>query len=63
MIMDSQTFNNRDPADYWTQNKKMSELMRSEGQEIFQSWVRLTKKRDYKQFCSVDRLTYSPDNN
>lgn len=46
------------PADFWTQNKKMSELMGEEGQKIFQQWVSLTKKREYRQFWKVERLTY-----
>ena len=48
----------KNPADFWTQNEKMSEQMGEEGQKIFQQWVSLAKKREYKQFWKVERLSY-----
>jgi len=48
-------------ADMWSQNKKMWELLGEEGGAIFQKWIGISNKRDYKQFWHSERLSYYPE--
>ncbi len=53
----------KNPADFWTQNRKMWELIGEEGQEIFNKWMSYIRKREFKQFWHLEGLSYSPGNN
>ena len=35
----------KNPADFWSQNRKMWDLLGEEGQEIFQKWMSFVRKR------------------
>jgi hypothetical protein len=50
----------KDAADFWTQNEKMWELLGEEGENIFQKWMSLLRKRDFKQFWYSPDLSYTP---
>ena len=49
------------PKDFWSQNEKMWELLGEEGTEIFQKWMSLIWKRDFKQFWYLEELSYTPE--
>jgi hypothetical protein len=51
----------KSPEDVWSQNKKMWELLDEEGGAIFQKWMSLTSKRDFKQIWYSEKLSYSPE--
>ena len=51
----------KDPSDFWAQNKKMWELIGEEGRKIFQSWMLLVNKREFKQFWYLKDLSYIPE--
>jgi len=53
----------KSPEDLWSQNKKMWELLGEEGVAIFQKWMNLASKRDYKQFWYLKELSYFPGDN
>ena len=50
-----------DREDLYSQNEKMWELLGEEGTEIFQKWMSLVYKRDFKQFWYLKELSYSPE--
>ncbi len=48
-------------ADLWTENEKLWETLGEEGQEHNQKTLSLLKKREFKQFWYVKKLSYTPD--
>jgi len=50
----------KDVADFWTQNQKMWELLGEEGGVLYQKWMSLIRKRDFKQFWYSPDLSYIP---
>lgn len=51
----------KDAEDMWSQNKKMWEQMGDEGSAIFQKWMAITDKREFKQFWNSKKLSYKPE--
>jgi hypothetical protein len=51
----------KDPADFWSQNRKMWELLGEEGQKMVQKWMSYVRKREYKQFWYFEKLSYYPN--
>ena len=51
----------KSPADLWTQNEVMWELLGKEGRQLFNEMRKYTKKRDFKQFWYMKKLSYDPE--
>ena len=51
----------KSPADLWAQNEKMWELLGEDGTQLFHEMRKITKRRDYKQFWYMEKLSYSPE--
>lgn len=51
----------KSPADLWTQNDKMWELLGDEGGQLFKEMRKYLKKRDFKKFWYLEKLSYSPE--
>jgi hypothetical protein len=51
----------KDVADFWTTNEKMWEQLGNEGGELYQKFMKLFKKREFRQFWYIKSLTYVPE--
>lgn len=51
----------KDAADFWTANEKMWERLGKEGGELYQKFMKLIEKREFKQFWYIKSLTYEPE--
>ncbi|MEN8204074.1 MAG: hypothetical protein ABFS28_15860 [Bacteroidota bacterium] len=49
------------PADMWTENEKLWEMLGEEGQKLSREVLSLLKKREFKQFWYVKSLSYTPE--
>lgn len=50
----------KDVSDFRAQNKKMWELLGEEGRSIFRNLMSMLRKRDFKEFWYMEKLTYIP---
>ena len=51
----------KSPADLWAQNEVMWELLGEEGSQLFNEMRKNIKKRDFKHFWYVKKLSYNPE--
>jgi hypothetical protein len=51
----------KDAADFWTANEKMWEQLGEEGGELYQKFMKLITKREFKQFWQIKSLSYQPE--
>ena len=51
----------KSPADLAVQNEKMWELLGEEGSQLFHEMRKYIKKRDFKRFWYMEKLSYSPE--
>lgn len=51
----------KSPADLWAQNEVMWELLGEEGSQVFNEMRKYIKKRDFKQFWHMKKLSYDPE--
>lgn len=51
----------KSPADLWAQNEVMWELLGEEGNQLFNGMRKCLKKRDFKQFWYMKKLSYNPE--
>lgn len=51
----------KDAADFWTANEKMWEQLGKEGGELYQKFMKLIEKREFKQFWYIKSLSYEPE--
>lgn len=51
----------KDAADFWTANEKMWEQLGEEGGELYQKFMKLITKREFKQFWMINSLSYQPE--
>ena len=51
----------RNPADFWSQNEKMCELLGEDGSRMFRKWMGYVTKREWKQFWHLEKLSYFPE--
>jgi len=55
------TLYGKSPADFWTENEKLWEILGEDGQKLNQKALTLLKKREFKQFWYMKELSYDPD--
>jgi hypothetical protein len=51
----------KDAADFWAANEKMWDQLGEEGRELYQKFMKLIAKRDFKQFWLINSLSYQPE--